>query len=122
MKQITFILDLEIQGTIEEAEAFINNLSVPYTSQCDEPDTNSFEWFLDKSLKKAILLESFLDSDAACLRVNNLMQSPVNESFQQIFSVYDFKVLGEVNAALRNTLEGWKPSYLSYEAGFNKKI
>ena len=78
--------------------------------------------FLDKSLKKAILLESFLDSDAACLRVNNLMQSPVNESFQQIFSVYDFKVLGEVNAALRNTLEGWKPSYLSYEAGFNKKI
>ena len=50
------------------------------------------------------------------------MQSPVNESFQQIFSVYDFKVLGEVNAALRNTLEGWKPSYLSYEAGFNKKI
>ena len=50
------------------------------------------------------------------------MQSPVNESFQQIFSVYDFKVLGEVNAALRNILEGWKPSYLSYEAGFNKKI
>ena len=49
------------------------------------------------------------------------MQSPVNESFQQIFSVYDFKVLGEVNAALRNILEGWKPSYLSYEAGFNKK-
>ena len=122
MKQITFILDLEIKGTIEEAEAFINNLSVPYTSRCDEPDTNSFEWFLDKSLKKAILLESFLDSDAACLRVNNLMQSPVNESFQQIFSVYDFKVLGEVNAALRNILEGWKPSYLSYEAGFNKKI
>ena len=62
MKQITFILDLEIKGTIEEAEAFINNLSVPYTSQCDEPDTNSFEWFLDKSLNFSTVLKKLIPS------------------------------------------------------------
>lgn len=122
MKQITFILDLDIQGSMEEVENFINEVSVPFTSQCDEPNTHSFEWYLNKQQGRAILHEKFEDSDAACLRVENLTSSHVNDSFQSLFNVVKFTVLGESNTALRKILENWQPHFLSYEAGFNKKI
>ena len=122
MKHITFILNLKLKGNINEVESFIRDLSVPYTSQCDEPGTKSFEWYLNKQENKAMLLESFLDSDSATLRVKNLINSPVNESFQDLFEVINLAVLGKAELSLIQVLEGWDPVYLSYIDGFNKHI
>lgn len=122
MKHITFILNLKLKGNINEVESFIRDLSVPYTSQCDEPGTKSFEWYLNKQENKAMLLESFLDSDSATLRVKNLINSPVNESFQDLFEVINLAVLGKAELSLIQILEGWDPIYLPYIDGFNKQI
>lgn len=122
MKQITFILNLKLKGNINEVERFIRDLSVPYTSQCNEPGTKSFEWYLNEQENKAMLIESFLDSDSATLRVNNLITSPVNEPFQNIFEVVDLTVLGNAELSLIQILEGWNPVYLPYIDGFNKHI
>ena len=122
MKHITFILNLKHKGNINEVESFIRDLSVPYTSQCDEPGTKSFEWYLNKQENKAMLLESFLDSDSATLRVKNLINSPVNESFQDLFEVINLTVLGKAELSLIQILEGWDPIYLPYIDGFNKQI
>ena len=122
MKHITFILNLKLKGNINEVETFIRDLSVPYTSQCDEPGTKSFEWYLNKQENKAMLLESFLDSDSATLRVKNLINSHVNESFQDLFEVINLTVLGKAELSLIQILEGWDPVYLSYIDGFNKHI
>jgi len=122
MRHITFILNLKLKGNINEVESFIRDLSVPYTSQCNEPGTKSFEWYLNKEENKAMLLESFLDSDSATLRVRNLINSPVNESFQDLFEVINLAVLGKAELSLIQVLEGWDPVYLSYIDGFNKHI
>ena len=122
MKHITIILNLKLKGNINEVESFIRDLSVPYTSQCDEPGTKSFEWYLNKQENKAMLLESFLDSDSATLRVKNLINSPVNESFQDLFEVINLTVLGKAELSLIQILEGWDPIYLPYIDGFNKQI
>ncbi len=122
MKHITFILNLKLKGNINEVESFIRDLSVPYTSQCDEPGTKSFEWYLNKQENKAMLLESFLDSDFATLRVKNLINSPVNESFQDLFEVINLTVLGKAELSLIQILEDWDPIYLPYIDGFNKQI
>ena len=122
MKHITFILNLKLKGNINEVETFIRDLSVPYTSQCDEPGTKSFEWYLNKQENKAMLLESFLDSDSATLRVKNLINSHVNESFQDLFEVINLTVLGKAELSLIQILEGWDPIYLPYIDGFNKHI
>ena len=122
MKHITFILNLKLKGNINEVESFIRDLSVPYTSQCDEPGTKSFEWYLNKQENKAMLLESFLDSDSATLRVKNLINSPINEAFQDLFEVINLTVLGKAELSLIQILEGWDPVYLSYIDGFNKHI
>jgi hypothetical protein len=122
VRHITFILNLKLKGNINEVESFIRDLSVPYTSQCDEPGTKSFEWYLNKQENKAMLLESFLDSDSATLRVKNLINSPVNESFQDLFEVINLTVLGKAELSLIQILEGWDPIYLPYIDGFNKQI
>ena len=122
MKHITFILHLKLKGNINEVETFIRDLSVPYTSQCDERGTKSFEWYLNKQENKAMLLESFLDSDSATLRVKNLINSPINEAFQDLFEVINLTVLGKAELSLIQILESWDPVYLSYIDGFNKHI
>ena len=122
MEHITFILTLESNGNIKAVETFIKDLSVPYTSQCDEPNTKSFEWYFNKELNIATIHETFVDSDAAVLRVENLIKSPVNEPFNELFRVISFSVLGNANSALINALEGWNPVYFPYEDGFNKTL
>ena len=122
MEHITFILTLESNGNIKAVETFIKDLSVPYTSQCDEPNTKSFEWYFNRELNIATIHETFVDSDAAVLRVENLINSPVNEPFIELFKVISFSVLGNANSALINALEGWNPVYFPYEDGFNKTL
>ena len=122
MEHITFILTLESNGNIKAVETFIKDLSVPYTSQCDEPNTKSFEWYFNRELNIATIHETFVDSDAAVLRVENLINSPVNEPFAELFKVINFSVLGDANSALISALEGWNPIYFPYEDGFNKTL
>ena len=122
MEHITFILTLESNGNIKAVETFIKDLSVPYTSQCDEPNTKSFEWYFNRELNIATIHETFVDSDAAVLRVENLINSPVNEHFTELFKVINFSVLGDANSALISALEGWNPIYFPYEDGFNKTL
>ena len=122
MEHITFILTLESNGNIKAVETFIKDLSVPYTSQCDEPNTKSFEWYFNRELNIATIHETFVDSDAAVLRVENLINSPVNEPFAELFKVINFSVLGDANSALISALEVWNPIYFPYEAGFNKTL
>ena len=122
MDYITFILTLESKGNTKEVETFIKELSVPYASQCDEPNTKSFEWYFNKEINVAIIHETFMDSSAATLRVQNLINSPVNEIFQQLFDVISFTVLGNAKSDLIDILDSWSPVYFQYEDCFNKTI
>ena len=54
------------------------------------------------------------------MRVNNLITSPVNEPFQELFEIESFLVLGNADEKLKKELEGWNASYLSYKDGFEK--
>jgi hypothetical protein len=122
MEHITFILTLESKGNVKAVETFIKDLSVPYTSQCEEPDTKSFEWYFNKEINVATIHETFVDSDAAVLRVENLINSPVNEPFSELFEVISFTVLGNAKSSLISILEEWNPVYFPYEDGFNKTL
>ena len=78
--------------------------------------------YFNKELNIATIHETFVDSDAAVLRVENLINSPVNEPFTELFKVINFSVLGDANSALISALEGWNPIYFPYEDGFNKTL
>ena len=119
-KKITFTLKLKFEAYIPEIEGFIKELSVPYTYSCDEEGTLSFEWFVNPEGRSAIILEKFSDSTSALVRVNNLITSPVNEPFQELFEIESFLVLGNADEKLKKELEGWNASYLPYKDGFER--
>ena len=117
-KKITFILKLKFEAYIPEIEGFIKELSVPYSYSCVEEGTLSFEWFVNPEGRSAIILEKFSDSNSALVRVNNLITSPVNEPFLELFEIESFLVLGNSDEKLKKELEGWNASYLPYKDGF----
>ena len=117
---VTYILQLDVKGENKAIKKFIKDDSAPYTYGCDEPKTMRFEWFLSKDETKVTLLEMFEDSDAAKLRVENLLASPLAEPFQNLFEPTSFTVLGSIKDDLREMLEGWGADFRDYAGGFYK--
>ena len=117
---VTYILQLDVKGENGAIKKFIKDDSAPYTYGCDEPKTMRFEWFLSKDETKVTLLEMFEDSDAAKLRVENLLASPLAEPFQNLFEPTSFTVLGSIKHDLREMLEGWGADFRDYAGGFYK--
>ena len=117
---VTYILQLDVKGENKAIKKFIKDDSAPYTYGCDEPKTMRFEWFLSKDETKVTLLEMFEDSDAAKLRVEKLLASPLAEPFQNLFEPTSFTVLGSIKDDLREMLEGWGADFRDYAGGFHK--
>ena len=57
------------------------------------------------------MLEIFETSDAAKLRVENLIASPLADRFQSLFEIKSFLVLGEVTADLHGMLSGFDAEF-----------
>ena len=115
--QITYIFELELKSDLDVCKDFILE-SGQYTHGCDEPGTIKFEWYLSPDHKCATLLEIFESSDAAKLRVENLIVSPLASRFQALFEIKSFLVLGEVNADLHDMLSGFGAEFRKYGGGF----
>mgnify|MGYP000888756833 FL=1 len=62
----------------------------------------------------------FADSDAAKLRLENLLASPIVGPFQNLFEPTSFIVLGSIKHGLREKLEGWEADFRDYAGGFYK--
>ena len=115
--QITYIFELELKSDLDVCKDFILE-SGKYTHGCDEPGTIKFEWYLSPDHKCATLLEIFESSDAAKLRVENLIASSLASRFQTLFEIKSFLVLGEVNADLHDMLSGFGAEFRKYGGGF----
>ena len=116
-RQITYIFELELKSDLNVCKDFILE-SGQYAHGCDEPGTIKFEWFLSPDHQCATLLEIFESSDAAKLRVENLIASPLASRFQAHFEIKSFLVLGEVTADLRDMLSGFGAEFRKYGGGF----
>ena len=116
-RQITYIFELELKSDLDVCKDFILE-SGRYTHGCDEPGTIKFEWYLSPDHKCATLLEIFESSDAAKLRVENLIASSLASRFQTLFEIKNFLVLGEVNADLHDMLSGFGAEFREYGGGF----
>ncbi|MDC2992970.1 hypothetical protein OAZ91_00010 [bacterium] len=115
--QITYIFELELKSDRNVCKDFILE-SGQYTHGCDEPGTIKFEWYPSPDHKCATLLEIFESSDAAKLRVENLIVSPLASRFQALFEIKSFLVLGEVNSDLLDMLTGFGAEFREYGGGF----
>ena len=75
------------------------------------------EWYLDEAHKKATVIEVFQDTDAWERLEKNVIGTPINQRFGELFSVNSFTVLGKIPDDLWAKLDGMNPSEREYVGG-----
>ena len=115
-KIITYIFELGLIRSVNEARQFMRENSSPYVFNCSEPKTIRFEWFLSEDEKSATLIEMFEDSDAAKLRLENHSESHLVKEFPE------FLVLGDIQPDMKDKLADWNADLRGNVGGFFKGL
>ena len=78
----------------EAASKFIQRV------ESQEPNTLSYEWFLDEDHETCYILESYRDDDALLYHLDN-----IREFYEQLFAVYEItsvQVFGKVSEEVKS--------------------
>ena len=118
--RVYYVLQMSLKCDANEATNWIKNRSVKYTKDLQEEKTLSFEWFVSADGKEATLIESFIDSDGAKKRAENLLASPIAQEWGDRFEPTNWIVGGSVKQDLIDLLAPMGAKFHKYMDGFNK--
>ena len=118
--RVYYVLQMDLKCDANEATNWIKNRSVKYTKDLQEEKTLSFEWFVSADGTEATLIESFLDSDGAKKRAENLLASPIAQEWGERFEPTNWIVGGSVKQDLIDLLAPMGAKFHKYMDGFNK--
>lgn len=118
--RVYYVLQMNLKCDTGEATNWIKTRSVEYTKTLQEEKTLSFEWFVSADGKEATLIESFMDSDGAKHRAENLLASPIAQEWGERFEPTTWIVGGVVKQDLIDLLTPMGAKFYKYVDGFNK--
>ena len=87
---------MKVKCDTEEAKSWIKNRSAQVTYELNEDKTISFEWFMSEDGNEATIVETFVDSDGAKERVENLLASPISSEWSERSEPTNWVVFGNV--------------------------
>lgn len=86
-------------------------------SKSSEPGTLIYEWSASEDGASYHMLERFADSAAALTHLKSFGENFAGR-FLDVFDVVRFFVFGAPDAAVREAVAGFNPTYLKLERGF----
>ena len=111
---------MKLKCHIEEAKGSIKNRSANVTFESNKDKTISFELFMSEDGNEAIIVETFVDSDGAKERVENLLASPISSQWSERFEPTNWVVFGNVKKDLIDLLTPMGAKFRGYVGGFNQ--
>ena len=117
--RVYYLLQMKVKCDIEEAKSWIKNRSAKVTFELSEDKTISFEWFMSEDGNEATIVETFVDSDGAKERVENLLASPISSEWSERFEPTNWVVFGNVKKDLIDLLGPMGAKFQGYVGGFN---
>ena len=102
--RVYYLLQMKVKSETEEAKNWIKNRSAKVTYELNEDKTMSFEWFMSEDRNEATIVETFVDSDGAKERVENLFASPISSEWSERFEPTNWVVFGDVKKDLIDLL------------------
>jgi hypothetical protein len=78
-----------------------------------------FEWFLNEKENTGTLVEVFKNSNAFEELGSKVIGSPINVRFNELFTIENLTVLGEIEDEFKNKLQPMGPTFKSYVGGIN---
>ena len=118
-QQTTVIIDVSFSEDIDIVKEFILNEQCPFVNSQADEGLIKFEWFLDESNKTGTLIEVFANPVAWEDLANNVIGTPVNVKFGEMFNIEGMTVLGEVTDAVKEKIKAMNPIIKNYIGGVN---
>jgi quinol monooxygenase YgiN len=118
LSTVSYLLELTIEpGKLEE----FNSLATGFISSVNqnEPGTLGYLWHMAEDNKKALLLETFTDSDALLTHLGNV--GPTLPNLLALAPITRFEVLGAVNDAVREALAPFGAVHFPNVEGFERR-
>lgn len=114
-KEIVFVTSIDIdQGKHEEFKVLVKEM---IASSKKEPDTLSYDWFIDKSKTKCHGFERYTDSKAVVHHLNMFFEKYAKR-MMELCKTTDFSIYGDVNDEVRKMLKDANPQYYHHWQGF----
>ncbi len=116
--QVSWLLSLTVKPGQQQAFRALMNEMVGAT-RADEPGTLAYEWSLSADGTQCHTYERYADSDAVMAHLGNF-GAKYAERFMAVLTPVGFTVYGSPNAAVKEALAGFSPTYLAPAAGFRR--
>tara|TARA_Y100000385_G_scaffold126400_1_gene131438 strand:- start:235 stop:618 length:384 start_codon:yes stop_codon:yes gene_type:complete len=115
---VIIIFDVSYAEDFEVIRKYIVDQEIPFIAALNQDNLVRFEWYFSPENNSATLIEIAKDSDAWEELANKVIGSPVNEKFNEFFTIEKLTVLGEASDSLREKIEPMNPEFRPYVAGF----
>ena len=117
--RIIFIIHCSVKSESGEFQKWIKDRASKYVFDLKEEKSISYEWHLSDDNKEATLVESFVDSDGAMLRLKNHAESPIASEVLEQVDITGVYCFGNAKQDLIETLTAWGAKFQRHFCGFN---
>ena len=117
--QIEFRAELIIEdGKIEEYKKLIQGMSKMV--EVNEPNTTTFQFYLDRSETKCIVHEAYKDSEAVFVHIAGLASQTILPKIFSVAKISRFEVYGNPSEELQKVVTSSNPQTYNLFAGFSR--
>ena len=117
--QIQFRAEFIIEdGKIEEYKKLIQEMSKMV--EVNEPNTLTFQFYLDRSEMKCIVHEAYTDSEAVFVHIAGLASQTILPKIFSVAKISRFEVYGNPSEELQKVVIGFNPQTYNLFAGFSR--
>ena len=117
--QVSVIINVSFTESLDEIKKFIKEEQVPLFYNLEDSGIVRFEWFLNEKENTGTLVEVFKNSNAFEELGSKVIGSPINLRFNELFTIENLTVLGEIEDGFKNKLQPMGPIFKSYVGGIN---
>ena len=117
--QILFRAEFTIrEGKIEEYKKLIQEMS--RAVEANEPDTISYQFYLNRDETKCIVYETYSNSEAVFAHNNGVASQTILPKIFNVSNISRFEVYGNPSEELQKVLTSFSPQTYNLFAGFSR--
>jgi quinol monooxygenase YgiN len=117
--QIQFRAEFIIEeGKIEEYKKLVQEMS--RVVEANEPDTISYQLYLNRDETKCIVYETYSNSEAVFAHMNGVASQTILPNIFNVSRISKFEVYGNPNEGLQKVLTTFSPQTYNLFTGFTR--
>ena len=117
--QIQFRAEFTIQeGKIEEYKKLVQEMS--RVVEANEPDTISYQFYLNRDETKCVVYETYANSEAVFAHNNGAASQTILPNIFNISKISKFEVYGNPSEELQKVLTSFSPQTYNLFTGFSR--